>query len=124
MRFDFTETHEHPEGGDRGGFAPETHFFLFEDGKATHKYSLDCNDSGPGGFGLDESTLQRLTTREDALGFVSAEVKSLRQKLAEAEECERLLREAKSYEDAADYSDYEDEDEDEDEDEVPGSAGV
>ncbi len=116
-QFEFTETHEHPEGGDRGGYAPETHSFSFEKRKASHDYNLDCPDGGPGCFGLDEGTLQRLTTKEDALDFVDGELAGLRQRLAEAEECRRLLVEATSYEDKADYWGYEDEEDDEEEDE-------
>lgn len=117
MRYEFTETHEHPEGGDRGGFAPETHSFSFENGEAVHDYDLDCNDGGPGSFGLDEMTLQRLTTREDAIGFVKEEVRAAKAKLEEAEECLQKLMEATTYKDNADYFGYEEDEEDMEDDE-------
>jgi hypothetical protein len=106
----FTETHEHPEGGDRGGYAQETHTFcVFADGRVEHDYTLDCNDSGPGGFGLDEGTLERLSTKEDALGFVDAELAVVRTRLKELEDLRKNLEVAANYIDTADYDGYEDE---------------
>lgn len=114
----FTETHEHPDGGDRGGFAPETHTFkVFADGLVEHDYQLDCNDSGPGGFGLDNDTLERLPTKEDALAFLEAELGQLRSRLTELQELRYKLETATSYTDKADYSVYDEEDEEEDDEE-------
>ncbi len=113
---EFTETHEHPEGGDRGGYAQETHTFkVFADGRVEHDYQLDCNDSGPGGFGLDSGTLERLPTKEDALAFLEAELGQLRSRLTELQELRYKLETATSYADEADYSAYEEDEEDDDE---------
>lgn len=111
--YDFTETHEHPEGGDRGGYGNETHTFGFINGAAYHNYDLDVGDD-PGSFGLDESTLERLTTKEDAIHFVANEIAELETKLREAQECKKRLEEATSYMDRAEYRGYDEEDEDDD----------
>lgn len=114
VEYDFTENHEHPEGGDRGGYAPETHTFrVHQNGLVEHDYSLDCSDGGPGGFGLDNDTLSRLGTREEALGFVEQEIESFRAKLAYAEDCKAKLLAANEYKDVADYWGYEKDEDDE-----------
>lgn len=108
--YDFTETHEHPEGGDRGGYAPETHTFrVFANGRVEHDYSLDCNDGDPGCFGLDEGTLERLSTKEDALCFVNAKLAEVRERLQELETLQQKLEATADYVDSAEYSGYEEE---------------
>ncbi len=114
--YEFTENHEHPEGGDRGGYAPETHSFtIMEDGAIVHDYAIECGDGGPRCFGFDNSTLDRLTTKEDALHFVREEIRQCKQKLVEAEECEKILLAATVYRDEAEYFGYDDEEEGDDE---------
>lgn len=107
--YNFEEYHEHPDGSDCGGFTQELHTFrVFSGGSlgvyVDHNYSLDIED--PRHFGLDNDTLSRLTTKEDALWFVKECVRELKDKLARAEECVAQLEAASKYEDLADYSKY------------------
>ncbi len=108
----FVRMHEHPEGGDRGGYAEETHTFLIHpDSRVEHSYWAGCDE--PADFGLEDPS--RLVTKEDAVSFVDFEIRSLKEKLAGYEELREKLLTAGEYLDAADYGD-EDEEEESDED--------
>ncbi len=118
VSYESVETHEHPEGGDRGGYAKETHTFLvYPDGRVEHDYSPGCDPHEPADFGLDNETLRRLTTKEDAVEFVDAELVALRDKLAEKEELRAKLLAATEYKAVADYFGYDDDDDEEEEEE-------
>lgn len=109
--FTFTEYHEHPDGGDRGGTLQETHNFVFSDGLLSHEWSHDYPGEAED-FGLDECCVCVLKTQDDAVSFVEEEVSRLQQQLADAEAVLEATRKATTYEDLGGYEFDVDEDED------------
>lgn len=111
----FTEFHEHPEGGDRGGTLQEDHTFSFSDNGETvvhewgHDYPGEASD-----FGLDEWLVDVLDTQEDAEYFVEREVERLKKQLAETETVLTALQAAKNYKDEGGYEFDPEDEEDED----------
>ncbi len=116
-KFIFAEHHEHDEGADLGGFAVEKHTFEIVDGNVTHNYNLECGDNTADCYGLSNDTLDRLNTRENAIGFIASKIADLKVRLARFEKCQKAVIEANSYADAADYAEYEEETDDEEEEE-------
>ncbi len=104
----FTDYHC-SNGGSEGGYANEIHTLTFENGNVTHDYEFGAASS-PDEFGLDSPT--RLTSKEEALDYLSVKVAELRVQLRDAEDARHLLQEAVSFRDLADYPETETVDED------------
>ena len=84
--FEISETHEHPEGGDRGGYAEETHSFVVVDGTVTHEYGVGVDE--PENYGVEQESLR---TKDEAIAFVRSNRTYLEEQLEHLKELEELL---------------------------------
>ena len=99
VSFKISDTHEHPEGGDRGGYAGETHSFRVVGGSVRHDY--DVNVDEPECYNICTSDGCR-PTKDEALSFVKGVRESLEEDIANLKELEELLQKLDYVEDYAD----------------------
>jgi hypothetical protein len=119
--YTFTETTEHPDGGDRGGYTEESYQFNFVTSGGNGELPLLTHEYDPGDSGLSVAETvtnfdlcpENLATKEDAINFVKTQIEGTLDKLETLKELKLLLETPEiKYVDATDS--YGDDEEDED----------